>query len=274
MKMSRFFTLFSIALLAAALAGCSGKSPGTFQGYVEGEYVYVASPLGGALAKLTVARGDTVKPGQMLFELERQSEAAALDQAEKNLAQAKASEDMAQSTYQRRKELRESPSAVVSAEELDKARTDHDTAVAQVASQSAALDKAKWSFDQKQQSAPTNAFVQDTLYRQGEWVAAGNPVISLLPPDNLKVRFFVPQEALPQIKTGATANVTFDGSTKTYSATVNYISAQAEFTPPVIYNRENRSKLVFMIEAKFSLADAPELRPGQPVDVTLGATGK
>ena len=71
-----------------------------------------------------------------------------------------------------------------------------------VESQRAALDKAKWSFDQKQQFAPTNAFVQDTLYRQGEWVAAGNPVVVLLPPENLKVRFFVPQEMLPRIKTG------------------------------------------------------------------------
>jgi HlyD family secretion protein len=269
MKTRRFLIFSCLGFLVAVLAGCSGRSPGTYQGYVEGEYVYVASPLGGALAKLAVARGDTVKAGQLLFELERQSEAAALDQAEKNLAQAKASEDMAQSTYQRRKELRESPSAVVSAEELDKARTDHDTAVAQVASQSAALDKAQWSFDQKQQSAPTNAFVQDTLYRQGEWVAAGNPVIALLPPENLKVRFFVPQEALPRVKIGATAKVTFDGGGKTYAATINYISTQSEYTPPVIFSRETRANLVFMIEAKFSAADASDVRPGQPVDVTL-----
>ena len=61
--------------------------------------------------------------------------------------------------------------------------------------------------------------------------------------------------------------MTFDGGQHAYSATVNYISTQAEFTPPVIYNRENRAKLVFMIEAKFSPADAADLRPGQPVDV-------
>ena len=269
MKTSRFPLIASAFLMAMWLAGCSGKSPGTFQGYIEGEYVYIAPPLGGALARLAVSRGDTVKPGQMLFELERESEAAALEQAEKNLVQAKASQELADSMYQRRKELRESPSATVSAEELDKARADRDTAVAQVASQSAALDRARWSFDQKQQAAPTNAFVQDTLYRPGEWVAPGNPVIALLPPENLKVRFFVPQEMLPRIKTGATASVMFDGGVKAYSATVNYISAQAEFTPPVIYNRENRSKLVYMIEAKFSATDASDLRPGQPVDVKL-----
>src|SRR3954469_19134217 len=126
MKTIRFLTFFSVAVLAVALAGCSGRAPGTYQGYVEGEYVYVASPLGGALTKLAVARGDTVKAGQLLFELERQSESAMLDQAEKNLTQLRASQDLAESMYQRRKELRDSPSPTVSAEELDKARADRD----------------------------------------------------------------------------------------------------------------------------------------------------
>jgi HlyD family secretion protein len=111
--------------------------------------------------------------------------------------------------------------------------------------------------------------VHDTLYRQGEFVAAGNPVVVLLPPENLKVRFFVPQEKLAQIKTGATVSVQADGAARAVSATVNYISTQAEYTPPVIFSRETRANLVFMIEAKFAAADAAELRPGQPVDVTL-----
>jgi HlyD family secretion protein len=184
---------------------------------------------------------------------------------------------------------------VISREELDAARAQRDADQAQVnqltsdlatgklggredavraaqaavGSQQAALDKAQWSFDQKQQFAPADAFVQDTLYRQDEYVAAGNPVIVLLPPENLKVRFFVPQEVLPNIKTGQMVNVSFDGGAHPYSATISYISTQVEFTPPVIYNRENRARLVFMIEAKFSPADAAELRPGQPVDVTI-----
>jgi HlyD family secretion protein len=138
-----------------------------------------------------------------------------------------------------------------------------------VAAQTAALAKANWSFNQKEQFAPTNAFVQDTLYRAGEWVAAGSPVVALLPPANLKVRFFVPETVLSAIQPGQTVNVTFDGGQRVYSATVNYISTQAEYTPPVIYSRETRANLVFMIEARFSLADAVELRPGQPVDVKL-----
>src|SRR5579862_9777220 len=107
------------AVLAVALsAGCAKNSADTFQGYIEGEYVYVAAPLGGALTNLAVARGEAVKAGQLLFTLERQSEAAALDQAEKNLAQAQANLNLSAATFQRRKELHEAPSSVVSAEEL------------------------------------------------------------------------------------------------------------------------------------------------------------
>jgi len=260
-------------IIMALLAGCSKNSSGQFQGYIEGEYVYVASPMAGALTNLSVARGDSVTNGQLLFQLESGSEAAALDQAAKNLVQARATLALSESEFNRREKLREDH-GVVSAEELDQARAQRDADTAQVASQQAAFDKAKWAIDQKQQFAPTNAAVQDTLYRQGEFVAAGNPVVELLPPTNLKVRFFVPQEELPQIKTGATVSVHMDGAAKDYSATVNYISTQAEYTPPVIYSRETRSELVFMIEAKFSPADAVEVRPGQPVDVELNPVAK
>jgi len=263
-----FIVIFSFALAAIFVAGCSSNSSNVFQGYIEGEYVHVASPLGGALTNLAVARGDAVKTGQLLFELERGSEAAAVQQAEKNLAQAKASLALSEAEFARRQQLR-NDQGVISAEELDQTRAQRDADLAQVESQTAALDKARWSFDQKQQFAPANALVQDTLYRAGEWVASGNPVVELLPPANIKVRFFVPQAVLPRIKIGEKVSVSFDGAVGAYSATVNYISTEAEFTPPVIYSRENRSKLVFMIEAKFSPADATNLRPGQPADVDL-----
>ena len=315
MKIFVVFSVFAVALLA----GCAKNSSVAFQGYIEGEYVYIAAPLGGALTNLTVARGDTVKAGQLLFELERQSEAATLTQAEKNLTQAQAQlEDLTKgkrpteiaslaaqlaqaeanlklSATQLARREKLDVTDVVSKEELDQARAQNDASQAQVnqltddlataklggrddairaaqsavESQRAALDKAKWSFDQKQQFAPTNAAVHDTLYRQGEFVAAGNPVVVLLPPENLKVRFFVPQEKLPQIKIGEAVSVKPDGASHAFSAAINYISTQAEYTPPVIYSRETRAELVFMIEAKFSPADAAELRPGQPVDVQL-----
>ncbi|HEV2456241.1 MAG TPA: efflux RND transporter periplasmic adaptor subunit [Verrucomicrobiae bacterium] len=263
-----WFLSVAFAWSAAFLAGCSRDAGDAFQGYVEGEYVYISSPLSGALTNLAVARGDQVKTGQLLFCLERGSEADALDTAGKNLAQAKANLALSEITLKRREQLRENH-GVISEEELDQARAQHDADAAQVASLAAALARAKWSFDQKQQFAPTNAFVQDTLYRQGEYVGAQNPVVVLLPPANIKARFFVPEAMLPRIKAGNTVTVTFDGASHPYSATVSYISTQNEFTPPVIYSEENRAKLVYMIEATFAAADAADLRPGQPVNVKI-----
>jgi len=315
----KVFLNFIFATAAVLLAGCSQNSTGSFQGYIEGEYVYVAAPLAGALTHLAVARGDAVKAGQLLFELERQSETAALAQAEKNLAQAqsqlddlvkgkrpteiasltaqlaRAQADLKLSAAQLARREQLGGSAVVSKEELDQARAQKDASQAQVnqltadlataklggrddairaaqsavEAQRAARDKAQWAFDQKQQFAPVAAQVHDTLYRQGEFVAAGNPVVALLPPENLKVRFFVPQEKLPVVKIGGSVSVKPDGAAHPFTATVNYIATQAEYTPPVIYSRETRANLVFMIEAKFSPVDAAELRPGQPVDVEL-----
>ena len=250
------------------LAGCSPRPAAQFQGYVEGDYVYVASPLGGTLQTLAVSRGDEVKPGQLLFQLERRSEADAVRQASNDLTQASASLALARAEYNRREQLRNSQ-GVISAEELDQAMAQRDADEAQVEARTAALAKSNWSYEQKEQFAPTNAYVQDTLYRIGEWVAAGNPVVQLLPPANLKVRFFVPETILPKIKPGQTVRVLFDGGDRACSATVNYISTQAEFTPPVIYSRDNRARLVYMVEAGFSPADAMNLRPGQPVDVKL-----
>ena len=100
-----------LALSVAFTAGCSRNPANTFQGYVEGEYVYVASPLGGALTNLAVARGDSVTNGQLLFELERESESAACTQAEKNLAQAKANFALSETEFARREQLRDGRSA-------------------------------------------------------------------------------------------------------------------------------------------------------------------
>lgn len=265
----RYWLLWlALALGGTFFAGCSRDSGDVFQGYIEGEYVYIASPLSGALTNLAVVRGAEVKTGQLLFSLERGSESDALATAEKNLAQAKANLALSETTLKRRQQLRENH-GVISQEELDQAQAQRDADVAQAASLTAALAKAKWSFDQKEQFAPTNAFVQDTLYRQGEFVTAENPVVVLLPPANVKTRFFVPQAVLPRIKAGDTVTVTFDGAPRAYSARISFISTQNEFTPPVIYSRQNRAKLVFMIEATFSPEDAAELRPGQPVDVSI-----
>jgi HlyD family secretion protein len=109
----------------------------------------------------------------------------------------------------------------------------------------------------------------DTLYVQGEWVNAGAPVVSVLPPANLKVKFYVPEPRVGSVKVGQRIQVSCDGCGNAIGATVSFVAPQAEFTPPVIYSRESRAKLVFLVEARPAPEDAARLHPGQPVDVTL-----
>jgi HlyD family secretion protein len=142
-------------------------------------------------------------------------------------------------------------------------------AEADVAAAKAALERADWSVNQKTQAAPADALVYDTLYREGEFAPAGSPVVALLPPDHLKVRFFLPEAELAALKTGDVVKVTMTGRETPIEARVSYLSPKPEYTPPVLYNRENRSKLVFMIEAvPVDATVARDLHPGQPVDVT------
>ena len=131
------------------------------------------------------------------------------------------------------------------------------------------LAQAEWKLAQKSQRAPMAAMVVDTLYNRGEWVQAGAPVISLLPPENIKLRFFIPQQQLGQVKVGQPVQVSCDGCAAPIAANISFISPQAEYTAPLIYSKENRATLVFLVEARPAPADAVKLHPGQPVEVKL-----
>jgi HlyD family secretion protein len=136
-----------------------------------------------------------------------------------------------------------------------------------------ALAQAQWRVDQKTQTAPAGGLVNDTYYRVGEFVDAGAPVASLLPPANVKIRFYVPEPQLATLRMGAPVTVRCDGCATTVAAKVSFIAPQAEYTPPVIYSRENRAKLVFLIEAHPDQASAA-LHPGLPVEVVLAGAAK
>ena len=133
----------------------------------------------------------------------------------------------------------------------------------------ASLAQAEWRLAQKTVAAPAAARVEDTLYRVGEWVAAGSPVVSLIEPAAVKLRFFVPETQVARVAPGQRVRATCDGCAAPVEATVRFVAREAEFTPPVIYSRGSREKLVFMVEAWPAPAEAAKLRPGLPVDVTL-----
>lgn len=142
-------------------------------------------------------------------------------------------------------------------------------AEAEAAAAREALAQADWRLRQKSVAATVAGEVVDTLYVQGEWVPAGAPVVTMLPPANVKLRFYVPEERLASVRTGQRVSAACDGCKSPIAATVSYVAPQAEFTPPVIYSRESRAKLVFLVEARPAAQDAARLRPGQPLDVTL-----
>ncbi|HRH97379.1 MAG TPA: HlyD family efflux transporter periplasmic adaptor subunit [Prosthecobacter sp.] len=304
-------------LLLTGATGCKRAPSYLLQGYAEGEFVYVSSPLPGRLTKLSVQRGRQVGKGDELFALESVAETAVRDEAEHRLAQAQATLEDAkkgrrpteiESLNAQLKQAQEAMSfslseqvrqemlrktGAVAVESIDKARSmfmqdkervaqlEADIKTAElgmrsdavsalefeVKARSEALAKAEWDLAQKQQKAPQAGAVYDTLYREGEFVAAGRPVVSLLPPANMKVRVFVPEDRLATLHPGDAAQVHVDGLAEAITGKVSFISPQAEYTPPVIYSQENRSKLVFMVELRFDDADAVKLHPGQPVDV-------
>jgi HlyD family secretion protein len=314
-----------LALLPAAaviaLWGCSRAANTSWQGYLEGDFVYVSSPLSGRLEKLSVAKGARVAAGAPLFQLEHASESDAEQEASQmldgaraqlidlkkgsrpeeiealvaRLAQARAAEENSRLELARQDALLKA--GAVTASDHDKARFTHDAdaatvdedaarlatarlggradaikaAGAAVRAEDEAVAKAHWNVEQKAQSAPTGALVYDTLYREGEFVAAGSPVVVLLPPANIKVRFFVDEPDYARLKAGDHVEVGVPGLASPLEGTVSYLSQQPEYTPPVLYNRDNRSKLVYMAEAVFDAAAAADLHPGQPVDVALPA---
>ena len=148
------------------------------------------------------------------------------------------------------------------------ARSDEIAAAnAEVKAASDALAQAQWRVEQKSQTAPVAGLVADTLYRAGEWVAAGAPVVSLLPPANVKLRFYIPETLVGGLRIGDAVTVRCDGCGADIPAKVRFIATQAEFTPPVIYSRENRANLVFLVEA-WPDSPNPALHPGLPVEVS------
>lgn len=141
------------------------------------------------------------------------------------------------------------------------------SAEAQVEAAKQARQQLVWREQQTLQAAPAAGLVADTFWRAGEYVPAGQPVVSLLPPEARKARFYVPEAELGALKIGQAVQLRCDGCGAPIAAQISRIATQPEYTPPVIYSNTQRTKLVFLIEARPAPADATRLHPGQPLDV-------
>jgi HlyD family secretion protein len=233
------------------LTGCAPGNDPTFQGWIEADFIFVSPDETGRIETLSVREGDPVETGVPLFTVDADLQKADLQMQEAALKNA-------QQAYDRARDLLKTQAGT---------QKTLEDAEAVLRTAQARLNSSQTRLDRRKVSSPVTGSVEQIYYRVGELVPAGRPVTALLPPDNLKVRFFVNEAVLPHIKLGDMVKVQCDGCAGDLAAAVSFMSRTSEFTPPVIYSTEERAKLVFMVEARPQRPD--RLRVGQPVSVAL-----
>jgi HlyD family secretion protein len=306
--------LAAVALVAVVILIPRLNRPRVLSGYVEGEALYLASPVSGAVTGMFVRRGDRVIAGQKLYVIDPAQVTAQRDQAAAEVAAASAQADDARKGV-RPVELAVYAANVAAAEarahdaetvlrrvrvlekrgiyapaRLDDAKSAYDAAAAQllaaekqrdaatlgarrdqvraadsrVAEARAGLGAADARLSDIAPLAPGTGRVEDVFFQKGEWAAANQPILALIPDDRIVIRFFVPEQAIAAYTPGATVHFACDACATGLTAKITYISPRPEFTPPVIYSREARDRLVYLVEARPPV----RLNPGQPVDVS------
>lgn len=316
--------LLAVALIVAAFAAwwllLRPQAPRAiaWQGYADADFVKVGPTQAGLLVALHVRRGDKVAKGEPLFDQDDANDKAAVNQAQRQLAQARdqlanlksggkpteiaqaeaniadaeAARDKIATDLSRNRALLKTGAATVQTvdqEEADLRSANAKVLVAQqalaqlrapmgredeikaqgsaVGALEAALAMARWRLDQRHVAAPVSGIVADILAEPGETLAAGAPVVSILPPENIYVRFFVPETELALVHPGEEVALSCDSCRPDLTGAISYIAPQAEYTPPVIYSEETRAKFVFLVEARPKPEFAALLNPGQPMTV-------
>lgn len=243
--------LLAACLAALSLAGCNGKRDPGFQGWIEADMIFVSPDEFGRVTTLDVREGDKVKVGEPLYSLDDDLQQADLNQNLATLANAR-------QTYDRALALSKTGAGT---------QATLDAAVSGLRVAEAKVKTSRTRLARRKGFAPVAGSVQQIYFRVGETVGAQRPVLSIMPPGNMKVRFYVPEAELPKLAIGDEVKVTCDNCAPDLTARIYFISTSAEYTPPVIYSRDERHKLVYLIQARPSRPDA--LRVGQPVSVYL-----
>ena len=251
MTAPRMMKLITVAALAVALAGCKETRDPGFQGWVEADMIFVSPDESGRVIKLNVREGDEVKPGELLYSVDDDLQRADLNQNNATLANA-------QQSYDRAASLRGTGAGT---------QANLDSAVSALRVAEALVVTSQTRLDRRKGFAPIAGSIQQIYFREGEMVQAQRPVLSIMPPGNMKLRFFVPETELPKLALGDQVRVTCDNCAADLTAKIYFIATTAEYTPPVIYSLDERNKLVYLIQARPSRPDV--LRVGQPISVYL-----
>lgn len=281
-----------------ALAACAPNAPQqTATGYVETELLYISAEESGVLAELFAREGDAVAAGAPLFRLKTEKMALSAERAaheadaaaaraatggalDRSIAEAEAQFDVARRNYVRSsglgkegyetKERVDNDRAIrdAAAARLQRLKAERADAMTQAAAARAEADLMARRKEDMAVAAPSAGRIERIYRRPGEVAAAGEPVLALLAPGAVKLRFYAPETALAALSVGGTVGFSCDGCPDGLAATVSYIADEPQFTPPVIYSTREREKLVFLVEARPG-PDAPPLAKGLPVTVRL-----
>jgi HlyD family secretion protein len=243
-------TVAAIAL-CALLAACAEQTNSGYQGWVEADLIFVSPDEAGRIVRLSVREGDAIKAGAPLYGLDDDLQKADLNQQ-------MAAHANAQQTFDRAQALSKTGSGT---------QANYDAAVSALRIAEARVNTSQTRLARRSGVAPVSGTLHQIYFREGEMVPQQRPVLSILPPGNMKLRFFVSETELPKVSIGQDVRVTCDGCAGDLSAKVYYIATTAEYTPPVIYSQEERHKLVYLVQARPNRPDM--LRVGQPVSVAL-----
>jgi HlyD family secretion protein len=243
--------ILTAVVLTALLPGCDPPRDPGHQGWVEADMIFVSPDESGRVTKLTVREGDQVKAGLQLYSLDDDLQQADLNQNKATLANA-------QQTYERASSLSKTGSGT---------QANLDAAVSALRVAEARVNSSQTRLARRGVFAPVDGTIQQIYFREGETVPAQRPVLSILPPGNMKLRFYVPETDLPKLAIGDEVRATCDNCAADLTATIYFIATSAEYTPPVIYSLDERNKLVYLVQARPSKPDA--LRVGQPISVFL-----
>ncbi len=269
-----------MVLIAFLLYACKENEP-HYNGYIDADLTYLSSNYAGRLTDLLVSRGEPVQKDQLLFKLEQTNEKFAVEMSQLNknnlLSQKKEIIDQIhyyEINYRRTLQMRQQHAA--SQNDLDVAKRDLDVSRSQLKAidfqiESSQVDTAdkNWKIARKENYANDNGIIFDTYFTKDEYVQTGQPVLSLITKHNIKVIFYVPEKALSNILLNSKIKISTDNNPTFATGTIRYISNIAQYTPPIIYSREERQELVFRIEAKIDTPNLNQIHLGQPVTLEM-----
>jgi HlyD family secretion protein len=239
----------AVLAIVVSLTGCNETRDPGYQGWVEADMIFVSPDEAGRVTRLNIREGDAVKVGDPIYAVDDDLQQADLNQNKATLANA-------QQVYDRAAALSKTGAGT---------QATLDAAVSALRVAEAHVVTSQTRLARRGGIAPVSGIVQQIYFREGEMVAAQRPVLSIMPPGNMKLRFYVSETDLPKFAIGDQVRVTCDNCAGDLNARIYFIATSAEYTPPVIYSLDERNKLVYLIQARPAKPDA--LRVGQPVSI-------